>query len=103
MSLSSRMNEARANNEKKASVKNSLMKNDRAYRADCLVEAWSRIPELGVGLKEMPLTEARNVAINLNLQSSYMRHMSEAQVSSAFQGFAPENMLRLVRLNKHLA
>ena len=97
MSVSTRMNEAKAA-DKKAAVANGLIKNDRAYRADCLVEAWSRIPEVGAGLKEMSLTDARNTAINLDRQAAYMKRMTEAQTSEAFQGFAPENMLRLVRL-----
>ena len=97
MSVSSRMNETKTA-DKKAAVTNGLIKNDRAYRADCLVEAWSRIPEVGAGLKEMTLTEARNTAINLDRQAAYMKRMTEAQTSEAFQGFAPENMLRLVRL-----
>lgn len=46
----------------------------------------------------MSLTEARNTAINLDRQAAYMKRMTEAQTSEAFQGFAPENMLRLVRL-----
>lgn len=97
MSVTTRMNETKTA-DKKAVVSNGLIKNDRAYRADCLVEAWSRIPEVGAGLKEMTLTEARNTAINLDRQAAYMKRMTEAQTSEAFQGFAPENMLRLVRL-----
>lgn len=97
MSVTTRMNETKTA-DKKAAVQNGLIKNDRAYRADCLVEAWSRIPEVGAGLKEMSLTEARNTAINLDRQAAYMKRMTEAQTSEAFQGFAPENMLRLVRL-----
>lgn len=46
----------------------------------------------------MSLTDARNTAINLDRQAAYMKRMTEAQTSEAFQGFAPENMLRLVRL-----
>jgi hypothetical protein len=99
MSLNARMNEKKdAIADQKAAARNTLLKNERSYRADCLVEAWSRIPQLGVGLKDMPLTEARNVAINLDRQAAYMRRMSEAQTSSNFSGFTPENMLRLVRL-----
>src|SRR5574344_2758972 len=98
MSLNSRMNDKQNAVASKANVHNTLLKTERGYRADCLVEAWSRIPEIGVGLKDMPLTEARNVAINLDRQSAYMRRMTEAQTSESFQGFTPENMLRLVRL-----
>lgn len=45
MSVTTRMNETKTA-DKKAVISNGLIKNDRAYRADCLVEAWSRIPEV---------------------------------------------------------
>jgi hypothetical protein len=46
----------------------------------------------------MPLAEARNVAINLDRQTSFMRNLKESQLSTALNDFTPENMLRLVRL-----
>lgn len=72
--------------------------NERAFRSDRLVEKWSRIPEVGVGLKQLDETTARNTAIYLENQTRVMSRMTEAQLSSSFQGFSPENMLRLIRL-----
>lgn len=43
-----------------------MYKDDRNFRADKLIEAWSRIPEVGDGLKAMPIDTARNTAINLD-------------------------------------
>ena len=62
------------------------------------VEAWSRVPEIGHGLKSMPLNDARNVAINLDRQTAFMSNLRESQLSTALNDFTPENMLRLVRL-----
>jgi len=72
--------------------------NERSYRADRLVEKWSRIPEVGVGLKNLDEGTARNTAIYLENQTRIMSRLTEAQLSSSFQGFSPENMLRLIRL-----
>lgn len=98
MSLQARMQSRKdaANNRQR--VKETLYKNERSYRADRLIEAWSKVPEVGAGLKTLPLTEARNVAINLDRQASFMGRLNEAQTSAALNGFTPENMLRLVRL-----
>jgi hypothetical protein len=71
---------------------------ERSFRSDRLVEKWSRIPEVGVGLKQLDETTARNTAIYLENQTRVMSRMTEAQLSSSFQGFSPENMLRLIRL-----
>jgi len=98
MGLQSRMTEKKNQEQVKEAVRTKLYKNERTYRADKLVEAWSRIPEVGAGLKQLPLTEARNVAINLDRQAAYMSKLNEAQMSHAFNNFTPENMLRLVRL-----
>ena len=76
-----------------------LYREERAYRADRLVEKWSRVPELGKGLKNMSEQTARNTAILLENQARAMSRMTEAQLSSNFYGFTPENMLRLVRLS----
>ena len=75
-----------------------LYKNDKNFRADRLVAAWSKIPEIGVNLKKLPLQEARNVAINLDRQCGWMQSLRESQLSTALNDFTPENMLRLVRL-----
>jgi len=75
-----------------------LYKSDRNYRADRLVNAWSKVPEIGAGIKKLPLTEARNVAINLDRQLNFMQNLKESQMATALNDFTPENMLRLVRL-----
>lgn len=72
---------------------NALMKmykDDRNYRADKLIEAWSRIPEVGAGLKQMPINEARNTAINLDRQYTWMSNLKESQMATALNNFTPE-------------
>ena len=98
MSLNDKMSARKTDANVREQVRNKLYKEERSYRADRLVEAWSRIPEIGAGLKQLPLTEARNCAINLDRQANYMSRLTEAQTSNAFNGFTPENMLRLIRL-----
>jgi len=98
MGLNERMSARKTDANVREQVRNKLYKEERSYRADRLVEAWARIPEIGAGLKQLPLTEARNVAINLDRQANYMSRLTEAQTSNAFNGFTPENMLRLIRL-----
>lgn len=98
MSLQDRMRARKDAADSRQKVKESLYKNERSYRADRLIEAWSRVPEVGAGLKALPLVDARNVAINLDRQASFMGRLNETQTSSALNGFTPENMLRLVRL-----
>jgi hypothetical protein len=75
-----------------------LYKNDKNFRADRLIAAWSKVPEIGAGLRQMPLQEARNVAINLDRQTNFMQNLRESQLATALNDFSPENMLRLVRL-----
>lgn len=75
-----------------------MYKNDKNFRADKLIEAWSEVPEIGAGLKDMPLGTARNTAINLDRQYNWMNSLKESQMSTALNNFTPENMLRLVRL-----
>lgn len=72
---------------------------ERDYRADRLVEKWSKVPEIGKGIKNMPVNTARNLAILLENQARSMRKMNEAQMSSNFYGQTPENMLRIIRLS----
>lgn len=62
------------------------------------IESWSRIPEVGAGLKQMPIDTARNTAINLDRQYTWMSNLKESQMATALNNFTPENMLRLVRL-----
>ncbi len=76
-----------------------LAREERAYRADRLVEKWSKVPEIGKGIKSMGATTARNLAILLENQTRTMSRMNEAQLSNNFYGYTPENMLRLVRLS----
>ena len=76
----------------------SFIKEERAYKADRLVEKWSRVKEVGKGIENMPVSTARNLAILLENQAAYMSKMTEAQLSNSFAGYSPENMLRLVRL-----
>ena len=59
---------------------------ERAFRADRLVEKWARIPEVGAGLKSLDEATARNTAIHLENQTRIMSRMTEAQLSSNFQG-----------------
>jgi hypothetical protein len=99
MSLQTRMGAKNTQENVRENVRQRLYKNERTYRMDKLVEAWSRIPEVGADLKIMPLNEARNTAVNLDRQASYMSRLNEAQMSTAFNNFTPENMLRLVRLS----
>lgn len=75
-----------------------LARTEREFRGAKFVESWSRIPKIGAGLTQLPEAVARNTAINLQTQAASMAKMTEAQLSTSFQGFTPENMLRLVRL-----
>ena len=63
-----------------------LAREERAYRADRLVEKWSKVPEIGKGIKSMGATTARNLAILLENQTRTMSRMNEAQLSNNFYG-----------------
>jgi hypothetical protein len=69
----------------------SLYKSDKNFRADRLVAAWSKVPEIGAGLKLMPLNEARNVAINLDRQTNFMQNLRESQLATALNDFTPKH------------
>ncbi len=71
--------------------------NEKTARAERFVEKWSKVPEVGPGLKTMSQRKARNLAILLENQARAMSKLSEATYSSAFAA-TPENMIRLVRL-----
>lgn len=75
-----------------------IYREERAFRADRLSEKWARVPELGKGLDKMDEATRRNTVIMLENQARAMSRMTEAQLSTNFHGFTPENMLRLVRL-----
>jgi len=98
MSLKERIAQSDADARLKDTAAMQLYKEDKKFRADRLIEAWSRIPEIGAGLKQMPINDARNVAINLDRQTAFMQGLRESQLSTALNDFTPENMLRLVRL-----
>lgn len=98
MSLKQRIAQKETDAKLRESAAIQLYKEDKNFRADRLVEAWSRIPEIGAGLKKMPITDARNVAINLDRQTAFMQNLRESQLATALNDFTPENMLRLVRL-----
>jgi hypothetical protein len=76
-----------------------LYREERNYRLDRLVEKWSKVPEIGKGITNMPASTARNLAVLLENQTRVMSKMTEAQLSQNFFGYTPENMLRLVRLS----
>ncbi len=86
-------------NSRMADPLEKLYREERDYRTDRLVEKWARVPELGKGLRTMEEGTARNLAVLLENQARIMSRMTEAQLSSNFYGFTPENMLRLVRLS----
>ena len=71
--------------------------NERQARAGRLIEKWSKVPEIGSGLRAMDDRKAANLAILLEKQARIMSKMTESQYSSAFAA-TPENMIRLVRL-----
>jgi len=98
MGMNSKMS-AQAAANKRADAVAKMYKDDKNFRADKLIEAWSRIPEVGEGLKSMPVGVARNTAINLDRQYNFMSNLKESQMATALNNFTPENMLRLVRLS----
>jgi len=71
--------------------------NERVARASRLIEKWSRVPEIGSGIRAMDEHKASNLAILLESQTRHMQRLSETQYSNAFAA-TPENMIRLVRL-----
>ena len=98
MGMNSKMS-AQTTANKRADAVAKMYKDDKNFRADKLIEAWSRIPEVGEGLKSMPVGIARNTAINLDRQYNFMSNLKESQMATALNNFTPENMLRLVRLS----
>jgi len=88
----------RMNSELREAITDKLYRDERSYRDDKLVEKWNRIPEVGKNIKKLDEGTARLLARHLENQARFMGRLTEAQLSSGFQGFSPENMLRLVRL-----
>jgi hypothetical protein len=50
MGLKDKMKLQEANDRQRESAAMDLYKNDRTFRADRLIAAWSKVPEIGVGL-----------------------------------------------------
>lgn len=69
----------------------------RIARASRLVEKWSRVPEVGLGLTLMEERKAMNTAIAMEKQAQFMTKLTETQYSTSF-ATTPENMIRLVRI-----
>lgn len=76
----------RMNGIQKEDPVEKLYREERAYRADRLVEKWSRVPELGNGIKKMDESTARNLSIMLENQARAMSRMTESQMSDNFSG-----------------
>lgn len=66
-----------------------LFREERDYRTDRLVEKWSAVPEIGKGIQDMESSTARNLAVLLENQTRAMSRMTEAQLSSTFNGYSP--------------
>ncbi len=67
-------------------LQEKLYREERAYRADRLIEKWARVPELGSNIKNFDEGTARNLAIMLENQARSLSKMTETQLSSSFQG-----------------
>jgi len=98
MSIKQRMQRSAPSAGFAADPLDRIYREERAFRADRLSEKWARVPELGKGLDKMDEATRRNTVIMLENQARAMSRMTEAQLSTNFHGFTPENMLRLVRL-----
>ena len=99
MALTKHMTDRKATPKRIESREDRLFREEREFRADKLVEKWSRVKEIGRGIPDLPVQTARNLAILLENQASRMKRMTEAQLSNSFFGYTPENMLRLIRLS----
>ena len=77
--------------EERENLTEKLFREERNFRADRLVEKWSNIPEIGVGMQEMEPRAARNLAILLENQTRQMSHMTEAAIASNFNGQTPRH------------
>lgn len=91
MALTNQMNGGNDN-------KKIFKENERSFRLKKRVDYWSQIPEIGAGFANLDEATQYNLACNLDNQAGHMSRLSENQVSTSFNGFTPENMLRLVRL-----
>ena len=91
MALTNQMNGGNDN-------KKVFHENERSFRLKKRVDYWSQVPEIGAGFANFDEATQYNLACNLDNQAGHMARLSENQVSTSFNGFTPENMLRLVRL-----
>ena len=101
MSLSQKM--ASSTEAEKKQLDEALTRSDRNYRLAKRIDIWKKMPGIGEGMDHFDEATQRNLACNLDNQAAVLNRLTETQTSDAFQGFTPENMLRLVRLNKKLA
>ena len=96
MGMNEKFNSARGNAASNRKLREDailqMYKDDKKFRADKLIEAWSRIPEIGAGLKKMPIETARNTAINLDREYSFIKGLKESQVSTALNNFTPKTL-----------
>ena len=97
MSLSTRMNAA--NDVEKQQLDEALTRSDRNYRLAKRIDIWKSMPGIGEDMDSFDEATQRNLACNLDNQAAVLNRLSETQTADAFQGFTPENMLRLVRLS----
>lgn len=91
MSLNTNIAAQREKAALREATRKTLAKTERDFRGAKFVESWSRIPKIGAGLTQLPENVARNTAINLQTQAASMAKMTEAQLSTSFQGFTPKN------------
>lgn len=93
MALSNRMNE-------NAQKNNSVMGkgNARTFKLNERVKFWSNVRGVGDGMSNLDEATQRNLAQFLDNEAGHMSKLTETQISTSFNGFTPENMLRLVRL-----
>lgn len=92
MSLNTNIAAQREKAALREATRKTLAKTERDFRGAKFVESWSRIPKIGAGLTQLPESVARNTAINLQTQAASMAKMTEAQLSTSFQGFTPKNI-----------
>lgn len=97
MSLSQKM--ASSNEAERAQLDEALTRSDRNYRLAKRIDIWKSMPGIGEDMDKFDEATQRNLACNLDNQAAVLNRLSETQTADAFQGFTPENMLRLVRLS----
>lgn len=86
MGIKSRMVNRTPRQSSHEDLMEKFYRDEKDYRADRLVEKWSRVPDVGKGIESMPARSARNLAIYLENQARGMSRMTETQLSSNFFG-----------------